>query len=52
MINAPVEIYLGLVNGPDLLGVLAVQALWVVILYGLSQLVLAAGVRQLVIQGG
>jgi ABC-2 type transport system permease protein len=52
MVSTPVEIYLGLVNGPALLGVLAVQALWVLILYGLSQLVLNAGVKKLVIQGG
>lgn len=52
MVTAPVEIYLGLVNGPALLGTLAVQALWVVILYGVSQLGLNAGVRKLVIQGG
>jgi ABC-type uncharacterized transport system permease subunit len=39
-------------DGPALLGALAVQAFWVMVLYALAQTVLAAGVRKLVIQGG
>ena len=52
MINTPVEIYLGILSGAALWRALTEQAVWVVILYLLSQLVLAAGVRKLVIQGG
>ncbi|MBM2850859.1 MAG: transporter permease [Anaerolineales bacterium] len=52
MINTVVEVYLGLLDGPALLNALAAQLLWAVILYALARLVLAAGVRKLVIQGG
>ncbi len=52
MINTVVEVYLGLLAGPALPGALAAQLLWAVILYALARLVLAAGVRKLVIQGG
>lgn len=52
IVDTPVGIYLGLVNGSALLGSLAVQVMWVVILYALARLVLAQGVKKLVIQGG
>lgn len=52
MINTVVEVYLGLLDGPALLAALSAQALWAVILYALARVVLAAGVRKLVIQGG
>jgi ABC-2 type transport system permease protein len=52
MINTVVEIYLGLVSGPALLGALAVQTVWLVALYGVARLLLAAGFKKLVIQGG
>jgi ABC-2 type transport system permease protein len=52
MINTVVEVYLGLLDGPARLSALAAQLLWAVILYALARLVLAAGVRKLVIQGG
>ncbi len=51
-INTPVEIYLGLVSGPALPGALAVQLLWFLGLYTLARILLSAGVRKLVIQGG
>jgi ABC-2 type transport system permease protein len=51
-INTPVEIYLGLVSGPALPGALATQLLWFIALYALARLVLSAGVKKLVIQGG
>jgi ABC-type uncharacterized transport system permease subunit len=47
-----VEVYLGVLNGPALPGALVAQLLWAVILYALARLVLAAGVRKLVVQGG
>ena len=52
MINTVVEVYLGLLDGPARLSALAAQLLWAAILYALARLVLAAGVRKLVIQGG
>jgi ABC-2 type transport system permease protein len=52
MINTVVEVYLGLLTGPALWQALLGQLLWGVILIGAGQLVLRAGVRQLVIQGG
>ncbi len=52
MINTPIEIYLGHVREPDLLFALAEQLWWVVALVVVSRLVLAVGVRKLVIQGG
>ncbi len=52
MITTPLEIYLGLRAGVDLLTALGVQAFWVVALYALAQLILSAGVKKLIIQGG
>lgn len=52
MMNTVVEIYLGTISGPALLAALANQALWALILVGASEVVLRAGVRRLVIQGG
>jgi ABC-2 type transport system permease protein len=52
MVNTPTVIYLGLLNGPDLVGALGEQFLWVFILIFLSRVVLAAGTKKLVIQGG
>ena len=52
MINTVVEVYLGLVQGPALLGALALQSLWLVVLYAVARLLLAVGVRKLVVQGG
>jgi len=52
MINTVVEVYLGVLTSPKLIQALLGQALWAVILIGAGQLVLRAGVRRLVIQGG
>lgn len=52
MIMTPVEIYLGVLDGPAMLQALLTQALWFAGLYLAAQLTLAAGVRKLVIQGG
>ena len=52
MINAVIEVYLGVLTGPALLQVLLGQLLWVVILVIAARLTLRAWVRQLVIQGG
>lgn len=52
MINTPVEIYLGLVDGPAALELLLHQAAWALALIAAGQVALHAGVRKLVIQGG
>ena len=52
MINTVVEIYLNILQGPELIQALLVQLAWALALIGLGQLVLKAGVRRLVILGG
>lgn len=52
MVNTVIEVYLGILQGPALLQALLAQLLWLVALIGVGQLVLRAGVRRLVIQGG
>ncbi|MBN1583911.1 MAG: ABC-2 family transporter protein [Anaerolineae bacterium] len=52
MINTVLEVYLGILTGPELFAALGVQLLWIVMLSALGQLVMRAGVRRLVIQGG
>lgn len=52
MFSIPVEIYLGLLRGPDLARALAVQAAWFAGLALVCHLVLRAGLRRLVVQGG
>ena len=52
IVNAPIEVYLGLVRGPALLGTLAMQLAWGLALMILSRAVLSAGMKRLVIQGG
>ena len=52
MINTLVEVYLNKLTGPALLQALGTQLAWIVLLFAVGQLVLRAGVRRLVIQGG
>jgi ABC-2 type transport system permease protein len=52
MFNTVIEVYLGVVQGPELVWALAQQALWVVGLILAGQIILRAGVRRLVILGG
>jgi ABC-2 type transport system permease protein len=52
MLNTSVEIYLGVVTGPALAQALAFQLLWAAGLILACQLILRAGLRSLVIQGG
>jgi ABC-2 type transport system permease protein len=52
MVNTSVEIYFGLLTGPALVRALLIQLGWAVGLIALCHLVLRAGVRRLVIQGG
>ncbi|MBN1485043.1 MAG: ABC-2 family transporter protein [Chloroflexia bacterium] len=51
-VNTVVEVYLGLLQGTELLRALLWQGLWLLGLLLLGQVVLRAGVRRLVIQGG
>ena len=52
MLQVPVEVWLGKHTGANLAGVLALQALWIVLLAVAGRLVLRAAVRRVVVQGG
>ncbi|MCL5997300.1 MAG: ABC-2 family transporter protein, partial [Chloroflexi bacterium] len=52
MVNTVIEVYLGVLSGPALAQALLGQLVWLVILVVASHLVMRAGVRKLVIQGG
>ena len=51
-LNTVVEIFLGVVQGPELLQTLLFQLLWIIGMLFAAQLILRAGVRRLVILGG
>jgi ABC-2 type transport system permease protein len=52
MIQVPNDIWLGQYDGWSLLGALAFQVLWVVVLLGLCEGVLRAATHKVVVQGG
>ena len=52
MIQLPVEVFLGKHSGAGLLGVYAVQLVWLAALVAVGRVVLARATRKLVIQGG
>lgn len=52
MLQAPIDVYVGAPLGGSTATVLALQASWALALYGAGRLLLAAGTRRLVIQGG
>ncbi len=52
MIQAPVEVFLGHAQGLTLVGLLALQAAWTLVLLGAGRALFAAGTRKLVLQGG
>lgn len=52
MVNTPVEVFLGLVDGPALWQALAAQVFWAAATIALCHLVQSAGLRKLVIHGG
>lgn len=52
MVNTSIEVYLGLLTGINLVHALAIQLLWIGALFAASQVILRAGVKRLVIQGG
>jgi ABC-2 type transport system permease protein len=52
MFNTVVEIYLGILNGPELIQAILYQVLWGLGLIFIGQLILRMGVRRLVVLGG
>jgi ABC-2 type transport system permease protein len=52
MFELPIEIFLEHAQGVDILGTLAIQAAWGLVLLGAGRLMLNAGARKLVVQGG
>lgn len=52
MLQHPIELWLGERAGAGILGVLALQVVWLVALAALGRLVLARAVRRVVVQGG
>lgn len=52
MVNTVIEVYLGVLKGPELTFALIKQLGWVILLIFACQLTMRAGVRRLVIQGG
>ena len=52
LLNTPNEIYLGLLSTNEIIAALLLQSFWLLVLVILGQLILRAGVRRLVIQGG
>lgn len=52
MLQLPVDVFVGAARGGEIAAVLAVQALWSVVLLVLGRVVLGAGTRKLAVQGG
>jgi ABC-2 type transport system permease protein len=52
MLQGPIDIYVGAPLGGSVAVVLALQASWALALYAAGRLVLGAGTRKLVVQGG
>ena len=52
MVAIPIDVFLGKLQGVDLIAALALQAFWAVAMLGLGRLVLSAALHKLVVQGG
>jgi ABC-2 type transport system permease protein len=52
ILQTPIDVWLGKYSGASLLGVLALQVVWAVVLLALGRVALRAGSRMLVVQGG
>ena len=52
MVYTVIEVYLENLTGPALVYAILMQAFWFLILFAVIQIVLRAGIRQLVVQGG
>lgn len=52
MVQLPIEVFLGKHEGGELVGVLGLQAFWIVVLLGAGRALLGTAHRRLVVQGG
>jgi ABC-2 type transport system permease protein len=52
MVAIPIDVFLGKLQGGDLLAALALQVFWSIAMLALGRLMLAAALRKLVVQGG
>ena len=52
MVQLPIDIFIGRATGVEVLGTLAVQLVWAVVLLVIAERLFAFGVRRLVVQGG
>jgi len=52
MVYTIIEIYLGIATGNEIIWLLLVQVLWFILLVMIARIVLAAGIRRLVLLGG
>jgi ABC-2 type transport system permease protein len=52
IVQTPIDIWLGKHHGGALAGILALQAVWAIVLLGLGRVTLRLGAKKLVIQGG
>ncbi len=52
MVNTTVEIFIGSLNGQAMVNAIAMQLLWFIVLALLGNLVLNAGIKKMVVQGG
>jgi ABC-2 type transport system permease protein len=52
MVSIPIDVFLGKLQGVDLLAALALQAFWAVVMLAIGRLVLSAALHKLVVQGG
>ena len=52
MVQLPIDIFIGRATGGEVLGTLAVQLVWAVVLLVIAERLFAFGVRRLVVQGG
>ena len=52
IMQTPIDVWLGKHHGAELLGILALQAVWAIALLALGRVSLRLGTKKLVIQGG
>jgi ABC-2 type transport system permease protein len=52
MVQLPIDIFIGRAAGVEILGILAVQLAWAVVLLLVAERLFAFGLRRLVVQGG
>jgi len=52
IMQTPIDVWLGKHHGPSLVGILALQAAWALVLLALGRVTLRLGAKKLVIQGG